>query len=224
MIFTRERPAAARDTGELTGDPWAVGIINDAPDAAAVAADLQQYDDWVDATAVGMGVAPGSEAWETVRQTIRSQNPIGGNPDLMQHGHELPMSQRDFLEYSGDSVREVVGQQTQFQDALLAEYRDIYGNEAATDPRLSGAVDAVMADLKRNGQSPARYAREHTTDFLRDVDMARQLGHSGPSSHDDAGRTGGIGTGGAASAKKQEPHGDMLDDLRSMQKRSGFFG
>jgi hypothetical protein len=233
VIFTREKPAAARDLHELRGDPFVTGVISDAPaDMGAVNDALERYDQMLDQATINAGVAPGSPAWEATRSAIEATHVIGPRrDDFPQHGDQLPMTARQFAAYSGQTTRDVLDQQDQFHDALWAEYRDAYGDAAADDPKLAGAVDSVMADLKRNGQSPARYAREHTTDFLRDVDMARQLGHTGPASH-DSGRTGGIAGGGGYAPDISTSNGNhplddadnfgMVSELRELQRKRGI--
>jgi hypothetical protein len=234
MIFVKQKNVMP-DIGDLVGDPFMPEgtIVHDRPDLSAVNANLEQYDRWVDAQAAAAGVLPGSEAYETVTQAIRAKDMIGGDVALMQHGHQMPMQRRDFLEHSGQTVRDVVGQQQNFADNLWNEYASIYGAEAANDERLGPAVEYTMEHLQWQGENPARYAREHPRDFLRDVDLARQLGHR-PSRSDthDSGRTSGIGGSGGYAPEPSTTDGThpydnpdsvgMVAELRALQRTRGI--
>jgi hypothetical protein len=234
-MFVKKAGEPARDFDQLTGDPWEHGIINDAPDHEAVARDLEAYEQALDAQVAACGVSPDTEAWHTVRQAIMAKDTMGGDPALMQHGHTLEStySKRDFYEYSGDSVRQVVGQQKNFVDGLWAEYANIYGAEAANDERLGPAVQAVLQDLRRQGYNPAEYARQNMREFLMDVDTRRSLGHGPSRSTDtDYGRTSGIGARGGfapepSTSDGTHPYDDpdrvgMVAEMRDLQRKRGW--
>lgn len=124
MMFTKDKPRAARDFSELNGDPFQVGNLSDAPSPEQVNSDLRRYDDMLDQQTMGAGVAPGSPGWEPVRAAIEDQHVVGlAHGEYPRHGDPLPMSARQFAAYSPQSTRDAVAQQSAFQADLWDEFQ-----------------------------------------------------------------------------------------------------
>jgi hypothetical protein len=221
-IKTTAPGAPVDDMNLLFGDPFEQQGLRygDQPDPTEVNRDIEQMDRHYDHLGTG-AYDQRHEAERAMRDTLvigNYQHP----EDMFQHGAEMPMRMEDAVRYSAGSTREAVAQRQEFSEALWNEYRTIYGDEAADDPRLAQAVERTLGDYKWRGENPKRAARERPHDFLRDVDLARA--GSSYSTSEDSGRTAGIGSGApAARGQPQEDKGDFIEELQSRQRASGFY-
>jgi len=237
---TTKAGSRARDFDQL-GDPFIPEgeLLSDAPDQASVAADLEQMDRYFDNLHIDAGMGPTAipsaefahqhDARFELERQMRDRTlfgPTDGNP--LQHGHRMAVTAEDYLRYAPASEREPIEQaqrdQADFADALLAEYRAMFGDKADDTEGLSAAIDATMNDMKWRGENGPRFAREHPREFLREVEIHHSLGH-GRGSNSDAGRTAGIYSSGAATPQRQSPDADMSDTewQQQLQRKSGWY-
>lgn len=110
------------------------------------------------------------------------------------------------------------------QHPELAEYED----------RVGFVAQKVVQAAQRRGIEPGRYMFQHQDIFFRDIIReyekvfgATEEEEEGPEPQGaPADRTAGIFGGGPSGARpgpKGPPAGDMIDDIRAIQRKSGFF-
>jgi hypothetical protein len=159
---------------------------------------------------------------------IRDNDMTGGSPQSMEHGHQLPMTRRAFLEHSPQSVRDEVMEQKNAADELLSDYAAIYGHDWANDGAgLNAAINFVSRQLHRDGHLIGRYIDEHREDYLRDVHYAHSAGYGRDGRvWGDDNRTGGIGSGSYIPDGEWPDHpdnaGGMVSELRELQRARGW--
>jgi hypothetical protein len=201
---------------------------------AAVNADIYEMDHRFDDLHIDAGMgptpipSPENAAQHDARGELERQmreRYIGGptNGDPMQHGHMMAVTYEDAIRYSGGETREALTAQTSAADEMWRDYAEIYGADMASDVEgLNAAVDATMADLKRYGYLPSEYARANRQQFLEHVNtnhvVQRNRQHD-----DDAGRTGGIFSSGAAAPQREPDKMSDTDFHIAMQKHKGIY-
>jgi hypothetical protein len=97
-MFRRDKPAAARDLNELTGDQHLVGNISDAPDPTEVNRDIEQMDHHFDY--LGSGAY---DARHEAERAMRDQIVTGNYEDpeqMFQHGAPMPTTLENAVRYS----------------------------------------------------------------------------------------------------------------------------
>jgi hypothetical protein len=223
------------------GDPFAPKgqRLHDRPDMDAVNSDLHQmahqYDDLhVDA---GMGPTripgPGSAAEHDARFELESQmrnrtlfGPQSGNP--LEHGHVMATTLENYIRYAPGAERRAITdtaiEQEEWADDLYADYATIYPELAADTAGLSAAIDYTMNQLRWHGEHPARWARQHPQDFLKDVAANHSAGFGRRESAGDSNRTAGIISSGSA-ARQPQPADTMSDHdwMQELQRRKGIY-
>jgi hypothetical protein len=137
-MFRRDKPQAAGDLDQLTGDPWATGIINDAPNAEERQRWAEQYDENAEASLATLGITRSHPEFDDYYQSAVNAD-VTHNVEPMSHGHVLPMSKRDALLYSGETEWRDAQSKRANADALLAEYFRRYP-ELQNEPGLHEAV------------------------------------------------------------------------------------
>jgi hypothetical protein len=222
-----KQPGPAMDLGE-TGDPFLRPgtVISDAPDPSAVNRDIEQMDRHFD----HLGSGAYDQRHEAER-AMRDQIVVGNyeHPeDMFAHGAAMPVRMEDAVRYSSGSQREAVAEQAAAADELLADYRALYGSEAANDSAgLHAAIQYVNRQLHRDGRLIGDFITENRSEYLRDIWYAHQAGYGTdryPSYDDDTGRTSGISAGAPAArgTTQEQDKGDLVEELRALQRVRGW--
>jgi hypothetical protein len=221
MTFGRDKPAAARDFGELTGDPWATGLINDAPNAAERQHWAERYDENVTAQLARAGVLPDNPAFDAIYQDAVNSDYTHNVDEPFVHGSELPLSKRQAILFAPEDTWRAAQEQSARGDALLNEYfrrnPDLRDREG-----LHEAVAAATEFFDDRGMVPS----QNFSEFLNTVQGYHRAG-LGPQ-HESAHRTSGIGSGtGAYRPDTIHPNLDddagLIGELRAIQAKGGFY-
>lgn len=221
-MFRRDRPSAAADFSELTGDPWATGIINDSPSPEERQHWAERYDEDIALKLAHAGVAPGHPHYEYLHQEASNLDMTHSVSEPMRHGHELPMRKRDALLYAPESVWRHEVNKAANADALMAEYARREPELAQDLEGLSAAIDVALEYAESRNERPMDNPRK----FLDDVAAFHRSGARSYTA--DSHRTSGIGTGsgGYAPATDYHPNDDddgVIGDLRAIQRKGGFY-
>jgi hypothetical protein len=204
----------------LTGDPWQLGRISDAP------ADPEERQHWADAYDRGIetklaqaGVLPSHPNYDDLyRQAVNGDYTHGVNG--LEHGHELPMTRRDAILYAPEGTWREQAAQAERGNALLAEYAR-RNPDLVNEPGLHEAVDVTMEWYAERGERPL----DNPSRFLTDV---AGFHRSGVSPQHDHGRTSGIGSSGSPASNWEDSRNPMDDDqgmvgeLRALQRARGW--
>jgi len=222
MVFGRDKPAAARDFSELTGDPFATGLLNDAPDPAERQRYATQYDQNVEAALARAGVLPDHPEYDRIYRDAINGDMTLPSGDPMEHGHELPMTKRDALLFAPETMWRTAQEQGQRGEAMLAEYFRRNGDLRDREG-LNEAVAAAQEYYDERGLVPS----EHVSDFLNTCASFHRGGVGPIHASADSGRTSGIGSG-SGTYRPDTIHPDLDDDqglvgdLRAIQKARGW--
>jgi hypothetical protein len=134
--------------------------------------------------------------------------------------------------------------------ALWDEYRHIAPELAQDTQAVAAAIERVDAEIRYRGLNPDTYIQTHRTEYLRNIrdeqelpgiTLPRDLAASFDRRNADASRTAGI-AGGSGAASGAQASGaifdgkrwskdqsgqlrpdDMIDDIASQQRRSGYY-
>jgi hypothetical protein len=218
-MFRRDRPQAAQDLDQLTGDPWATGIINDAPNAEERSAWASQYDQNAEASLASLGITRSHPDFDAYYQSAVNAD-VTHQAGPMEHGHILPMSKRNTLLYAPEGEWRAAQDQRTRADALLAEYGRRYP-DLANEPGLHEAAAAAQEYYDERGERPF----DNPSRFLNDVQGFHRAGLR-PQYSGDSHRTAGIGSGTytpAASVEHPEDDPGMIGDLRRLQRERGLY-
>jgi hypothetical protein len=222
------------DLDLLMGDPFAPKgeRYHDRPDLNAVNKDIAQMDGQFRDLHLDVGVGPvrleghaADDLRHNLERQYRDRIVVGAyeNPEQMfADGAPMPQTMENAVRYSGGETREAAGQVQQWADGMLAEYAQRYPDVAGDTAGLHSAVTRVMNELRDHyRENPVEFAHNNRREFLDRVYYAHL--HAQSYSDDDSGRTGGITIGApAARGNAEEPKGDMVEDLRALQRARGW--
>jgi hypothetical protein len=225
-MFSRSKPGSpAWDLDQLSGDPWQVGNISDAPNPAEREHWLSEYDRHVEAALAHAGIGPDHPEYDAhLRAAIEADQTHSVDP--MSHGHELPMTKRNAIAYAPETVFREQAAAGEQSAALLRAYQARNPDLADDLDGMSNAISAAMEYAAERGEEPLR----NPAKFLNDVSAFHRAGLR-PQYGGDHGRTAGVGSGsGLARHTLPGPTFDHPDDddgmvgeLRDLQRRGGFY-
>jgi hypothetical protein len=145
------------------------------------------------------------------------------------HGHPMPTTRQGAIDalsasdFAADDAQRALGNDTAsgLWEDMLIQYPD-----SRDDPQgVQRAAQMVVDTLRERGVADVdRYLRRNRSHFLEAVDWYRRNMTSGDDS-DSGGRTGGLsgyGNGTPGSYAPQDTQGDIVEDIRSLQRQRGW--
>lgn len=127
---------------------------------------------------------------------------------------------------------EAIQAQRNATNQLWNDFSSQYKDYAEKQDQIGYAYQRVQGRLAQQGYNVAEYAALHKNDLFKAVAAEYDAVFGSPNKpapaaeEDDSNRTAGIFGGfedGGRPAKGKEPAGDMIKDLKDIQRASGFF-